>query len=133
MNVHQKMLTEAMLGAAQAAPSTSPLMIASAMLDAYGPEHAVAVADTLPRLILREQASRRGVQPMPRPDMAAMHPATGEAQGFSPWADDLPSAFPVVAFGVAIVVLAIAAVFAVAAFAAVDGVQAQIAAGAAEW
>jgi hypothetical protein len=132
MTVHQKMLTEAMIGAAQAAPSTSPLMIASAMLDAYGDDSAVAIADTLPRLIMREQASRRGVQPMPRPDMAAMHPATGEAQGFVLWKDE-QRPFPWREIGIAVVLVALLCVLSIAASVTVDGVQAQIERGAVEW
>jgi hypothetical protein len=132
MNVHQQMLTEAMLGAAQAAPSTSPLMIASAMMDAYGDDSAVAIADTLPRLIMREQASRRGVQPLPRPDMAAMHPATGEAQGFVLWKDE-QRPFPWFGVGIFVVSLALLGIMSVAAAVTVDRVQAQIERGAAEW
>ena len=132
MTVHQKMLTEAMIGAAQAAPSTSPLMIASAMLDAYGDDSAVAIADTLPRLIMREQASRRGVQPMPRPDMAAMHPATGEAQGFVLWKDE-QRPFPWFGVGIFVVSLALLGIASVAAAVTVDGVRAQIERGAVEW
>jgi len=132
MNVHQKMMTEAMLGAAQAAPSTSPLMIASAMLDAYGADIALAAADTLPRLILREQASRRGVQPMPRPDMAVLHPATGEAQGFVLWKDE-QRPFPWFGVGIFVVSLALLVIASVAAAVTVDGVRAQIDRGAVEW
>jgi hypothetical protein len=132
MNVHQQMLTEAMLGAAQAAPSTSPLMIASAMLDAYGDDSAVAIADTLPRLILRERASRRGVQPLPRPDMAAMHPATGEAQGFVLWKDE-QRPFSWRGLGIAAVLIALLGIASVAAAVTVDGVRAQIERGAVEW
>jgi hypothetical protein len=42
-----RMLHEAIIGAAQQAPSIAPQLIAEAMLDAYGEQHAVTIADSL--------------------------------------------------------------------------------------
>jgi hypothetical protein len=53
-----RMVHDAIIGAAQEAPSSAPQWIAHAMLDAYGEQHATAIADSLPRLIRAEHTAR---------------------------------------------------------------------------
>jgi hypothetical protein len=53
-----RMLHDAIIGAAQQAPSSAPQWIAEAMLDAYGEQHAVTIADSLPRMIRAEHTAR---------------------------------------------------------------------------
>ena len=53
-----RMVNDAIIGAAQEAPSSAPQWIAHAMLDAYGEQHATTIADSLPRLIRAEHTAR---------------------------------------------------------------------------
>lgn len=53
-----RMVHDAIIGAAQEAPSSAPKWIAHAMLDTYGEQHATTIADSLPRLIRAEHAAR---------------------------------------------------------------------------
>lgn len=129
----RRMLREAILGAAQSDGSKAPQWIAEDLLDAYGLDHAAAIADHLAGLVRKEHARRCKVQALrPRPDMAQLS-ATVQPVAAEPdvWGADLPAAIRAALIGA--VVLALAGGFAVAAWSAVSGVQSQIERGAVEW
>lgn len=140
-NPINRMVHDAIIGAAQEAPSSAPQCIAHAMLDAYGEQHATAIADSLPRMIRAEHAARvRGAairacaDPLPHhgyvpPDMPM---PGGDALMLD---DSAPHrGWRIVRnIGIAACVALLAWGFWTAGNMALDAVARQIEAGAAEW
>jgi hypothetical protein len=130
-----RMVHDAIVGAAQEAPSSAPKWIAHALLDAYGEQHATAIADSLPRLIRVEQAARvRGAairacaDPVDYPGAVTVTDSHVDLQSE---ADGLARIVRNV--GIAACVTLLAWGFWTAGNMALDAVQRQTEAGAAEW
>lgn len=114
------MLHTAVLGMAQR-PNTLTTTIAVSLLDSYGRDKAIALADALPRAIANADTARR--EPVPHAEHADAMP--------EPWGRDLASVLRgIVLTGLVVFGLGVAFV---AANVTMDAVQRQIDAGAVEW
>jgi hypothetical protein len=150
-----RMVHDAIVGAAQEAPSSAPKWIAHAMLDAYGEQHAVAIADSLAGKIRAEHAARiKGAAIRACQDAQAVYVVKpGERTVPAHFGDDYPGAVTVTDhadlqaeaddlhrgwrivrnIGIAACVALLAWGFWTAGNMTLDAVQRQIEAGAVEW
>jgi hypothetical protein len=132
-----RMLNEAIIGAAHQCPSSAPVWIAEAMLDAYGEQHATAIADSLPRMIraehtarLRGAAIRACADPVDYPGAVTVT----DHVDLQAEADSLHRLARVARnVGIAAIFAALAWGFWTVAWAQHDGARAQAERGAAEW
>jgi hypothetical protein len=132
-----RMVHDAIIGAAQEAPSSAPVWIANAMLDAYGEQHATAIADSLPLLICAEHTARlKGAairackDPVDYPGAATVT----DHMDLSDWSDGLAAGARLVRnVGIAACVALLAWGFWTAGDMTLDAVQRQIERGASEW
>lgn len=132
-----RMVHDAIIGAAQEAPSSAPQWIAHALLDAYGEQHATTIADSLPRLIRAEHAARlKGAairacaDPVEYPGAVTVT----DHVDLQASADDLHRGWRIVRnVGIAAAVALLAWGFWTAGNMALDAVQRQIERGAVEW
>jgi hypothetical protein len=132
-----RMLHDAIIGAAQEVPSSAPQWIAHAMLDAYGEHHAVTIADSLPRMIRAEHAARiKGAairacaDPVEYPGAVTVT----DHVDLQAEADNLHQGWRIVRnVGIAAIFAALAWGVWTVAWAQHDGARAQIERGAVEW
>jgi hypothetical protein len=132
-----RMLHDAIIGAAQEAPSSAPQWIAHAMLDAYGEQHATTIADSLAGKIrathyarIKSAAIRACADPVDYPGAVTVT----DHVDLQAEADDIHRGWRIVRnVGIAAALALLAWGFWTAGNVALDAVQRQIEAGASEW